>query len=225
MKMKNLKHLSVIGLALMLVFSSCTMEKRMYMSGYHIEWKKGKHNSDKQELVSNDNEKKTEQNKIATVEQSDNETNTIDNTTTIKDETITASADDKQIILPQKKKINLYSSHKAKAVNKEEQVKQTFKSILKKEPKSTLSNGEEQLKINGMALAGFICSIVGLLLVLITGWPFLLGALGVIFSAIGLKQISNGKGKGKGLAITGLIAGSLAIVIFWIWVAIIASLL
>ncbi len=213
--MKNLKHLSVIGLALMLVFSSCSMKKRMYMSGgYHIELKKGKHNSDKQELVSNDNEKKTEQNKIATVEQSDNETNTIDNTTTITDETITASADDKQIILPQKEKINLYSSHKVKAVNKEEQVK------------PTLLNGDEP-KINRMALAGFISSIVGLLLLLITAWPLsLLGALGVtlgvIFSANGLKQISKNptKWKGKGFARIGLIAGILGFVVIGILLAI-----
>jgi len=59
------------------------MEKRVYMSGYHIEWKKGKHNSDKQELVSIDNEKKTEQNEI----------NTVDNITTALDDNITASVD------------------------------------------------------------------------------------------------------------------------------------
>ena len=98
--MKNLKHLLFSGLALMLVFSSCTMEKRVYSSGYYIEWNKLKQNPDRQKLASNDNEKKTKQNEIVTVEQSENAINTVDNTTTITDETITASADDKQIILP-----------------------------------------------------------------------------------------------------------------------------
>jgi len=69
--MKNLKHLLFSGLALMLVLSSCTMEKRIYSSGYHIEWNKSKQNPDRQELVKKDNGKATEQNKIATVEQSD----------------------------------------------------------------------------------------------------------------------------------------------------------
>jgi hypothetical protein len=51
---------------------------------------------------------------------------------------------------------------------------------------------------SGLALAGFICSIVGLLLFLITGWPFLLGSLGIIFGAIGLGQTADGKKKGRG---------------------------
>jgi hypothetical protein len=77
--MKSIKQLSFIGLAIALVLTSCTMEKRVYMSGYHIEWKKSKHNPDRQELASNDNVKQTGQNQTVSVEQSINETNTADN--------------------------------------------------------------------------------------------------------------------------------------------------
>lgn len=86
--MKSIKQLSFIGLAIMLVISSCTMEKRVYTSGYHIEWNKSKHNTDKRELVNKDSRKPT-------VEQSENETNRVDNSLvqTVTDNNITASVD------------------------------------------------------------------------------------------------------------------------------------
>ena len=58
---------------------------------------------------------------------------------------------------------------------------------------------DETPKVNGMALAGFILSLVGL------------GGLGIIFSAIGLSQINKNPQKytGKGFAIAGLVLGIL----------------
>jgi hypothetical protein len=71
-------------------------------------------------------------------------------------------------------------------------------------------------KMNGMALAGFISSLVALLLTIlfisIDGpllIPVLILAAGIVFSFIGLRQIKNNpeKHKGKGLAVAGLIIG------------------
>ena len=200
--MKSIKQLSFIGLAITLVLTSCTMEKRVYMSGYHIDWKNGKRNSNKQELVSNDNVKQTEQNQIVSVEQSENE-NTVDNSPTVTDDNITASADNQQIILPKKEKINLLSSHKVKTADEE-----SFKSEFKKGAKMILANADEP-KTNGMALTGFICSLVGLFL-----FPFPFPFLAIIFSAIGLEKIKEDptKWKGKKMAIAGLIIGIVEIV-------------
>jgi len=212
MKMKSIKQLSFIGLAITLVLTSCTMEKRVYMSGYHIDWKNGKRNSNKQELVSNDNVKQTEQNQIVSVEQSENENNTVDNSPTVTDDNITASADNQQIILPKKEKINLLSSHKVKTADEE-----SFKSEFKKGAKMILANADEP-KTNGMALTGFICSLVGLFL-----FGFILGVLAIIFSAIGLGKIKKDptKWKGKGMAIAGLIIGIVDIVAWLIILALI----
>jgi hypothetical protein len=212
--MKSIKQLSFIGLAITLVLNSCTMEKRVYMSGYHIDWKNGKRNSNKQELVSNDNVKQTEQNQIVSVEQSENE-NTVDNSPTVTDDNITASADNQQIILPKKEKINLLSSHKVKTAEEE-----SFKSEFKKGAKMILANADEP-KTNGMALTGFICSLVGLFLF---GFAFFLGFLAIIFSAIGLGKIKEDptKWKGKKMAIAGLIIGIVEIVA---WLILLAYLL
>ena len=46
--MKSIKKLHFLVLALMLVMTSCTIEKRVYRSGYHIEWHNGKHSQYKQ---------------------------------------------------------------------------------------------------------------------------------------------------------------------------------
>ena len=65
------------------------------------------------------------------------------------------------------------------------------------------------LKTNGMATAGFICSLIGLLL-----FGFVLGILGIIFSASGMSKIKQQPDvfKGKGLATAGLVIGIIDIV-------------
>jgi len=225
--MKSLKQLSLAGLALMLVFTSCTMEKRIYMPGYNVEWKKGQQNSSKQELVNGDNEKKTNNNEIVKVKQLENKTNTIDNATIITNDNITASIDNQQIILPQKEKNNLFFNSKEIISYKEKQLKPVFNYILKKETQSTLKNNGDEPKINEMALAGFICSTVGFFLVIIAGWPFMLGTIGVVFSSIGLIKINKdpSKWKGKSFAIAGLVVGIVTIILFWMLVALAATFL
>ena len=65
-------------------------------------------------------------------------------------------------------------------------------------------------KTEGLAIAGFISSLAGLIV-----FPIPLGAIGVIFGAISLSRISKNpsKLKGKGLAITSLIIGAIDIVV------------
>ncbi len=54
---------------------------------------------------------------------------------------------------------------------------------------------------NGFAIAGFVLSFFG-------------GILGIIFSAIGLSKSNKNGGKGKGLAIAGLVVG-IVMFVFW----------
>lgn len=69
---------------------------------------------------------------------------------------------------------------------------------------------DDDPKIDGFAIAGFVVSIVGFFVA-----GLILGSLGVIFSAIALVRInkSNGSKRGRGLAITGLILGIVAVVL------------
>jgi Domain of unknown function (DUF4190) len=64
---------------------------------------------------------------------------------------------------------------------------------------------------SGMAIAGMVLSLVGLIPCF---WFLQLpGLLGVIFSAIGLKQTAGGARKGRGMAIAGLVVGVILLVV------------
>lgn len=63
-------------------------------------------------------------------------------------------------------------------------------------------------RFDGYAIAGFVCGLVGLLLVVEEGAALIIGALGIIFSIIALIHIKKTGKKGKGLAKAGIIAGA-----------------
>ncbi|MBQ9765618.1 MAG: DUF4190 domain-containing protein [Lachnospiraceae bacterium] len=59
------------------------------------------------------------------------------------------------------------------------------------------------MKTNGLAIAGMVVSIVGLFISFYGVIPL----VGVILSAVALKQIPTTGDKGKGMAIAGLVCG------------------
>jgi TM2 domain-containing membrane protein YozV len=200
--MKSLKQFFFIGLAISLILTSCTMEKRVYMSGYHVEWKKNKHNLDRQ-LASNENEK---QNQIETLEQSKNEVNTIDQSSIINEDNFTASVGN-SIVIP---------SRKIVALNKEENTV-TAKAKSTSEVKvAAKMNKKSSEKINKKSAAqgGGKSQLIALLLAVFVGFigihRFYLGYIGIgvaqiltfggcgIWSLIDLVRIVLGDLKPKG---------------------------
>jgi hypothetical protein len=63
---------------------------------------------------------------------------------------------------------------------------------------------------NGMAVAGFVCALVGIFL-----FNFILGPLGIIFGGIGLSHARDGA-PNRGLAIAGVVIGILDVILFLI---------
>jgi hypothetical protein len=61
---------------------------------------------------------------------------------------------------------------------------------------------------NGMAIAGMVCGIVGILI-----FSVILGPLGIIFGGIGLSR-ANAGASGRGMARAGIILGIIDIVLF-----------
>ena len=62
-------------------------------------------------------------------------------------------------------------------------------------------------KINSLALAGFITSIISLFL---NFWG-IVGIVGVVLSSVGLAQINSNKERGSGFAISGIMIGVFSI--------------
>jgi hypothetical protein len=77
---------------------------------------------------------------------------------------------------------------------------------------------------NGLGIAGGVCGIVAVVLCWI---PFVdyvsvvLGVLAIIFGALGLRNANAHGGGGRGLAITGIVTGIVAVVISILFLAVI----
>ena len=63
-------------------------------------------------------------------------------------------------------------------------------------------------KYNGLAIAGFVVSLVSWFL----AFYGVVAIIGVVLSALGMKQCNTGATKGKGLAVAGLVLGIISLV-------------
>ena len=82
---------------------------------------------------------------------------------------------------------------------------------------STVKNANENVtynqtyvtkKSNGMAIIGFVISLISLLCCGYSSW------LGLIFSIIGLINANKNEGEGKGLAIAGIVISLILLILF-----------
>lgn len=196
--MKSLQQYSIGSLVFLIILTSCSVEKRHYMSGFNIEWKKGESGV----IQNEDNIQTVSKLKKNTVPDAD--------LLGINDGALSASSDKaQQIVLPKKEKTNLTLINKLQTADKEEQSELTFNSELKKGLK-ILSAPKDEQKTHGLAVASMILGILSL----ITFYGALLfGVLAIIFGAIALNKIKTNPEayKGKGMAKAGLICGIVAL--------------
>jgi lipopolysaccharide export LptBFGC system permease protein LptF len=123
--MKTISKLFLIVIACTFIFSSCSIEKRHYLSGYFINWRSHKNktaqNNDKNQGTTIDNASnytpkiETEQNIIKE-----------ENTTT----TTTTSIDNKQISLPKTPQVSSVSKHKLNISEGFAEIKSDYKRTL-----------------------------------------------------------------------------------------------
>ena len=197
--MKSLRQLSFIGLAIALVLTSCTMEERVYLPGYHTEWNKSKHNPERQQFGSNDSKNK---NQTVTVEQSEIATNTVENSfaLSVTDDNITASADNNSIIIPSHKtvafekkanpvslKTNSIAQTKPVISNKKE-LKNKLKELRTNSDKKSGDDGDNG--IVALRIFGWIIWACGILIILFASIlaGIIICALGILFMVLGKKH-------------------------------------
>ncbi len=197
--MKKKFNLILLVTLIVTLISSCTVEKRRYMSGYHIE-----KNSNLKTAQKSSKETKNEQT-VEIIKQ--DETNTFstekDGTLIYKDNTSASTDIDANEVVK-------LSNTTAKESKKSEIVKEI--AIIKSLFLNTRNTVESPLnapKVHWGAIAGLVTGIVS---IFIAGIP--LGACAIIFSAIALKKIRESPElyKGKGMAIAGLICGIIGVV-------------
>jgi hypothetical protein len=75
-------------------------------------------------------------------------------------------------------------------------------------------NVQETRASNGFAVTALVCGIVGILI-----FEIILGPLAIIFGAVGLRRAGRA-GRGRGMAMAGLILGIIDVVLFFIFLAV-----
>ena len=214
--MNKLKSFYLFSFVVLLI-SSCTIQKRLHQPGFHVEWtklnKKGKKDVSLKEVneVAENQEGKIPKTEEATAElkeevksedifstQSEPRERKLESseilTTTVDNENTLASTSDDM-------------AHIAKQDHS-----RFYKSTYKEEFKAGASRVATELgpKTDSMAIAGFVLSLVGLLI-----FAIIFGFLAIVFSGIGMANISKSSVpvRGIGLAIAGLIIGMLDLVV------------
>lgn len=165
--MKTIKQLSLLGLAILLILNSCTIEKRVHLPGYHVEWKNGMRHANKQGSASEDNEAQIQKNQIKTVEQSQKEVNTTDIVleSTIPEDNISASVDNEVVIVPSQKtvafdiKANTIIS-KVKSTSETKSV--TTRKVIKEKKKAEKNNSDDGSG-KSQLVALLLCILIGVL--------------------------------------------------------------
>ncbi len=188
-------------LLVVLCFSSCTMEKRIYSSGYHIEWKNGNRILAKKEFENDKRREQTELNKVVTIEQSEMAGYMVKNTSTTIDQNIIASVDNELIFLAKKETINFTTIQKRDINNQQVTINSSIKSEFKNEIKTFLKNSDEKPKINTIGLISFISAILAFFII-----PAILS---LFLGAKALRQFKRNpeKNKGKWMAKVGVVVG------------------
>jgi hypothetical protein len=87
------------------------------------------------------------------------------------------------------------------------ETKKTAPEIAADKTKSAGAGAKAEGATDGLAIAGFVCSLAGLFVA-----GILLGTLGIVFSAIALSRMGSTGKKGRGLAIAGIVIGAVAII-------------
>ena len=85
--------------------------------------------------------------------------------------------------------------------------------------------GNPSAQGNGLAVAGFVCSLLAVVLFWFPGVNFVLWVLGLVFSSVGLNRSNKLNLPHRGLAIAGLVIALVpgALLVFVVFFAIIAA--
>lgn len=218
MKTKNSQFLC-IAFSMIIGFSSCTIEKRLYQPGYNTNWlslnKKNKtlendinypSKTNYDTLTTNFKKLNTKQNYV---ESKKKYSENIKTSTANEEINLIASTENNQLELQTTNQKSLLTQ----IVEATQDAEQTLKANPKKSFSKIFTKSDDDpydddpdynnrhRRLSGMALTGFILSLLGF------------GLLALIFSSIGLSQTNGNPSKwsGKGFAITGFILSILEI--------------
>ncbi|MEY4331161.1 MAG: hypothetical protein RL609_1909 [Bacteroidota bacterium] len=199
----------ILLFAAIVALSSCSITKRHYAPGYHVEWKGKRTHLEIPQAPLAERVEITESNK----EIENIETAVLETYSKSAGSNFSIPSEDFQVNGVESIQENVQEESLPKVLDESkafESSEETSSQEIVEAPLHALP-GEDN--INTLALIGFILSMSSFLLVF-TALP------GLVVSIIGLKQINEGNGGGKGLAIAGIVIGALYVFVLIAYVGI-----
>jgi uncharacterized membrane protein YqaE (UPF0057 family) len=176
--MNKLKQLSLLGVATAFILSSCSVEKRVHLAGYHIDWKKNKHGNTKIDVDQNTAANQAQfENKI--VEET---ISPIESVNTVE-QIVTASTEN-TIILPQTNKIDL-NKKVVKSIVKNALKTSEGRNILKEAIKTNSKKDNSKKEDLSKGLVILLCIIIPFVAVgLMTDWDIEKVLINILWSLL-----------------------------------------
>jgi len=188
----------ILLFAAIVALSSCSITKRHYAPGYHVEWK-GKRThleipqaplAERVEITESSKEKKTIEVAVSETYSKSAGSN------------FSIPSEDFQVNGVESIQENVREESLPKVLDESKAFESYEEASSQEIVEAPMYALPDEGNINTLALIGFILSMSSFLLVF-TALP------GLVVSIIGLKQINEGNGGGKGLAIAGIVIGAL----------------
>lgn len=197
--MNTSKFTILLFCAIGLIFSACSVEKRVHMSGYHVDWKVNR--NAKLHKVDKDTETIANQDLKVVEELLEDSSQLISKAPLDLSKKYEESSAERNQVLASSAPLN----ESDQTVAEEKHIKRGFVAREEVKAEAKNSNTSHSMFSSAFAIAGFVLALLGLL----TSGPsaLVLGILAVVFSVIALQR-----GGGRGLAIAGLIIGIVDIV-------------
>lgn len=220
--MKNfqtIKKTSLLFLLIVFIIQSCTIEKRAFMPGYHIDWRSHKSIPASKAIT----EKAIESNSINDIDTTLNIEQKNENKRIIEEEKLTNTPNlfnEKQKNNPKNitKKTNQLAQSKSSNLEVLK-VNEKQKSVALQKTVSKSNNYEDDdygSGINTFALISFIASVLAIAFISIMLISLALAITGLVLGIIGNNEISRGDyqyGLNKTFAILGIVISSIAFLI------------
>lgn len=212
LKFKNMKKI-IFLFAAIAALSSCTITKRHYAPGYHVDWKPRNTVKVNQDLV--DNTVKNETIEPSVQPRTELVLPEVSASTNVSDNFEMMNGDPAEVKDDQLAEVNQLPVP-SEQVQDESQTLSLNDEVEEAEAQQYSLEPAPEEDINKMALIGFICSVA-------SSFLFFPALPGLIMSIIGYKQIMQGNGTGKGLAIAGIVVGALYTLIILLYMALFAA--
>jgi hypothetical protein len=213
-----MKNIYFLVAALVLIFQSCTIQKRQHLPGYHIEWNTTDSHSEVQREKTLGQSLEIEQHEVALA---------AEEVATPVGQEVLVNNSDAELASPSDldSDATTVNGNEAAKFHSEKRTKQrlTFPSIIHAPAKMLFGgvNPDDKPRTDGMSIAAMVCGIVG---VLLPGSGIILSILAIIFGGVGMGRTSrNPELKGKGMAITGLVLGIVGLLVTVLVLAVLSS--